>query len=34
MSGNQERAVALFTLFGMPGLAIVAGVVVWLFRRR
>jgi len=34
MSPNQERAVALFTLFGMPGLAIVAGVVVWLFRRR
>lgn len=34
MSGNQERAVALFTLFGMPGLAIAAGVVVWLFRRR
>jgi len=34
MSPNQERAVALFTLFGMPGLAILAGVVVWLFRRR
>ena len=34
MSPNQERAVALFTLFGMPGLAIAAGVVVWLFRRR
>lgn len=34
MTGTQERGVILITLLAMPGLAVGAGVVVWLFRRR
>ena len=34
MTGPQERAVMIFSLFLLPGLAIAAGVVVWIFRRK
>jgi hypothetical protein len=34
MTGRQEQFVMLFTLFGLPGLAIAGGVAVWMFRRR
>jgi len=34
MTGPQEKGVIVVTLFLLPGLAVVSGIVVWFFRRR